>query len=258
MSFLTMARIVKREKICGEIFHLVLETERPLESLPGQFLRLSFPGILDPFLPRPFLIFQERGPIVEIVFNVRGKFTKMLSQMALSESLEVHGPLGKPFYLPPQESYLFVGGGTGAAFFPRYIQELKGRRHLFLLGARDSSANWFAPFFPSGNTLLLTEDGSSGLRGTILDHLQDTVNDFCPSLILASGPLPLLRGITTLLAEEGAPVWLVLEEIMGCGIGVCLSCAITLKQEEKRRKVCLCREGLVWPAKEVILPETGN
>lgn len=255
MSFLTKGKIVKKKRICGDVFHLVLETERPLESSPGQFLRLSLPGIFDPFLPRPFLILKEQGPIVEIVFNIRGKFTKMLSKMSFGEPLELHGPLGKPFSLPPEESYLLVGGGTGAVFFPRYLQELQRRRHLFLLGARDSSTNWFTPFFPSQNTLIVTEDGSSGLKGTILDHLEETLKNFHPALILASGPLSLLQSIASLLQEEETPVWIVLEEIMGCGIGICLSCAITLKGEGGPRKACLCQEGLVWPAKEVIFPE---
>ncbi|MCR4432933.1 MAG: hypothetical protein NUV70_02660 [Caldiserica bacterium] len=255
MNSVIQARIVKKDNLSGEIFHMVLETEIPLQSLPGQFLRLSLPGILDPFIPRPFLIFREHGPVVEIVFNMRGKFTRMLSQMEPGQPLELHGPLGKPFFLPDAESYLLVGGGTGAVFFSRYLQDLQEKRHLFLLGSRNSSTNWFSLFYPAENVLLVTEDASAGLKGTILDYLPKTVRDFKPALILASGPLSLLKGIASLLEDDHTPLWIVLEEMMGCGVGICLSCAITLRGEEGLRKACLCREGLVWKAKEVILPE---
>lgn len=255
MSSLIEARVLKQQNICGDTFHLILEAASPLQSSPGQFVRLSLPGILDPFLPRPFMIFEERGPVLQVVYNVRGKFTGLLSKMRQGVALELHGPLGKPFFLPEAESYLFVGGGTGAVFFYRYLPYLKRKRCLFLLGSRDSSSAWFPFFFPEENTFLITEDGSLGLKGTIPGHFPEIIKRFQPDLILTSGPLSLLKELAFLSSEQGAPLWVVLEEMMACGVGLCLSCAITVKEGEGERRACLCREGLVWQAKEVIFSE---
>ncbi|MCR4428132.1 MAG: hypothetical protein NUV68_02140 [Caldiserica bacterium] len=256
MSGVFKARILKKASLAGEIFHLVMEIDSPLGSAPGQFIRLSLPGVLDPFLPRPFLVFKEMGTLVEIVFYPRGKFTRILSEVEEGMFLQLQGPLGKPFVLPDAKSYLLVGGGTGGVFFSRYLETLKSKRHLFLLGSRSLSTNWFPLVFPQKETFLVTEDGSSGIKGTVIDPLPQLIDDFTPDLIIASGPISLLKKVKSVSEIRGVPLYLVLEEIMGCGVGVCLSCAISLKGERGLKRVRLCREGLVWNASEVILPES--
>ncbi|MCR4429353.1 MAG: dihydroorotate dehydrogenase electron transfer subunit, partial [Caldiserica bacterium] len=82
------------------------------------------------------------------------------------------------------------------------------------------------------------------------------IDDFSPDLIIASGPISLLKKVKNVSEIRGIPLYLVLEEMMGCGVGVCLSCAISLKGEKGLKRVRLCREGLVWNAREVTLPES--
>ncbi len=255
MSRVYKARVLKKAGLAGEIFHLVMEIDSPLGSAPGQFIRLSLSGTLDPFLPRPFLVFKETGTLVEVIFYPRGKFTRILSEIEEGMFLQLHGPLGKPFSLPEAESYLLVGGGTGGVFFSRYLEFLKEKRHLFLLGARSLSTNWFPLIFPREKTFLVTEDGSSGIKGTVLDHLPKVIEEFSPQLIIASGPLSLLKKMEKNREIEGIPLYFVLEEMMGCGVGICLSCAVPIKGENGIKRVHLCREGLVWKASEVIFPE---
>lgn len=246
--------VLGQEKVAPDIRLLRLEKEDTFFSQPGQFIRLFFPGVLDPFLPRPFMIFEEKKEELQVLYRIRGKFTQLLEKIPSESLIEVHGPLGKPFSLPEIDPVLFVGGGTGAACFNRYLPSLKGRKAFFLLGAEGSSTFWFNSFFPQEISAYATEDGSSGFKGTVLDLLPLYLKEIYPALIIASGPKELIRGLSSALKEIDAQVFFFIEEFMACGAGLCLSCVQALKKGERKESVKLCSDGLVWPMEEIFFP----
>lgn len=253
MSRLLAAILHEQKALVSGIFHLRLFLPEPLFSQPPQFVRLSLPGLRDPYLPRPFVIFKEKGEEISIVYQVRGPFTRILSRLPPGETLLAHGPLGKPFPLPRKEPILFVGGGMGAATFYPYLGQSDGREVFFLLGCQDRSTQWFDSFFPQKRTEVVTEDGSYGTKGTLLEHLARCFSQLSPLVVIASGPLALLRGVQREAIARGIQSFLATEEMMACGEGLCLSCAI--RKQKKDSFFHVCQDGPVLPGEEVAFDE---
>ena len=53
------------------------------------------------------------------------------------------------------------------------------------------------------------------------------------------------------LLEEDIEGEVSLEEVMGCGFGVCLSCVTEIEQEGRTHKQRICTEGPVFSIREV-------
>ncbi|NVP24720.1 hypothetical protein DWQ65_00210 [Treponema phagedenis] len=86
-----------------------------------------------------------------------------------------------------------------------------------------------------------TEDGSYGSKGFVTDILNP--KDF--DLILCCGPNAMMQSVKKILNDT--PALFSLESHMACGIGACLACSVRTVEGMKR----VCREGPVFPAKEV-------
>ena len=68
--------------------------------------------------------------------------------------------------------------------------------------------------------------------------------------IFACGPLPLLKAVQTLAKEKNIPCQISLEERMGCGLGVCLGCAVEVTGGGYEH---VCKQGPVFDSKKVII-----
>jgi dihydroorotate dehydrogenase electron transfer subunit len=87
---------------------------------------------------------------------------------------------------------------------------------------------------------VVTDDGSAGKKGLVTRHL-----DFSPQDgVFACGPKPMLKSVAAL-----APQALVaMETEMACGLGVCMGCAVSMKDGTYRR---CCTDGPVFRAEEI-------
>lgn len=102
---------------------------------PGQFVTLRCGDFT---LRRPFSVHQSRfdrdsgeGEIA-ILFKLTGKGTLWLSQRQTGETIDVLGPLGKGFSIPPTRSgesqhFLLAAGGIGIAPLVFLMQHILGR-----------------------------------------------------------------------------------------------------------------------------------
>src|SRR5437016_146365 len=65
--------------------------------LPGQFVNIRVNEHCAPLLRRPFSVYHVVGETVQIIFNVIGLGTTILSQKRDDEEIDVLGPLGHPY-----------------------------------------------------------------------------------------------------------------------------------------------------------------
>ena len=80
------------------------------------------------------------------------------------------------------------------------------------------------------------------------------VNDLHADIIMACGPMPMLRAIKQYAAEQGIDAYLSLEERMACGVGACLGCVCKTKEIDHHSHVNnarICTDGPVFEAGEV-------
>jgi dihydroorotate dehydrogenase electron transfer subunit len=223
------------------ISKITLFTENKINSLPGQFIRLSLSKSTDPFIPRPFVIFENDDNVIEIIVKKVGRFTDILTSSQSGTKFNLSGPHGAKFVLPEKKT-LFVGGGVGVAVLNRF-RDSNIEQH-FLLGAKNSREAWFADCFPRFQ--VTTEDGSLGEKGTVLDILPNIITTWKPEQIMVAGPMALLRG--TIRIAGDIPCYISMDETMACGVGLCSSCMIKLKNGIAK----VCKDGPIFLASEVI------
>jgi len=249
------ARVIENRELSSSIYSLVLSAEPSLLAnfLPGQFVKIKVSSSFDPLLPRPFTVHAIHGSAFEILYQVVGRGTKAMTRLKLGDEVEFFGPLGKPF--PRIEGpYLVSAGGVGVAGFGYLCQGLKPEFSLpakLLYGARTSAQLVKLDFF---STLLpvevATDDGSLGLKGTVVDLLLAELNKQSYQAILACGPKPMLKALAELGRTYGVKTFLVLETLLSCGTGYCLGCAVPSRRGGYFK---LCVDGPTFEAEEIDL-----
>lgn len=204
-------------------------------------------------LPRPISICEIQGDLLRIVYRVVGEGTKEFSKMKAGDRLEIQGPLGNGYDTQApyaaQKAILF-GGGIGIPPMLELAKQLNCEKTI-VLGYKDELF-LNDEFEPYGTVIIATEDGSSGVKGNVLD----AVEQHCiqAEVIYACGPLPMLRAIKAYAIEHHMDCFVSLEEKMACGIGACLACVCNSTQIDEHSKVNnkrVCKEGPVFDAMEV-------
>ena len=100
---------------------------------PGQFVMIKLPGGNDPLLGRPFALYDTtldaQGQVsgIEIVYLELGKMTSLLPAVVPGQTIDIWGPLGKPFSIFPNKDHVaFIAGGIGQTPFLAFGKQLLG------------------------------------------------------------------------------------------------------------------------------------
>jgi dihydroorotate dehydrogenase electron transfer subunit len=220
---------------------------------------------LDPFLPRPFALFRKRsgagelwepGNGLELLFQVVGKGTRLLSKMLPDHSLEVLGPLGVGWEPDDGRSPVLVGGGMGIASLVSLAEALRTIRgrgpHLFF-GAKTAERLWFIEELEDCGVTVYTaaEAGDHPFNGTAFDLLKARWGEIDASnpQLFVCGPPMMVKTVAQWALTHRIPCRVSLEAPMACGVGVCLGCAVKGRDGEAYLRVC--RDGPVFDAEQI-------
>jgi dihydroorotate dehydrogenase electron transfer subunit len=235
---------------------------------PGHFVSVAVGGTYTSMVTRRALsvhdVKPDYGGTVELVFTVRGRGTAWLAERRARDTLDLVGPLGRPFPLPRDPVHcVLVGSDYGSAvLFPLADALLaRGCRVDFVLGGAGAERVFGAMRARriAETTTLTTEDGSLGLRGKVTDALPSVIADTRADAVYACGPLETLRAVTAVAMEFDIPVQVAVEERMACGIGVCMTCVIPVIGEDgATRMVRACAEGPVFRGERVRFEDVGT
>lgn len=236
---------------CPQISHTVQ---------PGQFVMLHCGTDSEMALRRPLSVHRVDGDNMALLFNIKGKGTRWLSQRCLGEIVDIIGPLGNGFLLNPfSRNLLMIAGGMGIAPLHFLIENgvFQGKRVTLLMGAC-SEEHLPVEYIKSEmasrvNTLMVTEDGSFGYQGLATEYIENTQIDTIDQ-IFACGPLPMYHSIAVnkiRLGLEGKKIQISLETRMGCGLGICYSCTVRTLHGLKQ----VCRDGPVFYLDDILWDE---
>jgi dihydroorotate dehydrogenase electron transfer subunit len=235
---------------------------------PGQFVTLAVGGAATSMLlRRSFSIHDVRpdhGGTVEFVFSAQGPGTRWLAECRSRDIVDITGPLGRPFPVPRDPvSCLLVGGGYGSAPLFALAARLRDRGCTvdFLLGAATGDRVFGAlTARRTGRTATITtEDGSLGARGVVTDMMGQVIHEARTDVIYACGPMPMLRAVTSLARRYDIPVQVAVEELMACGIGVCMTCVLPVVGSDGVTKmVRSCVDGPVFRGEQVRWDDVGT
>jgi dihydroorotate dehydrogenase electron transfer subunit len=250
------------------------------QIVPGQFVMIKIPGRTDPLLGRPFALYdiytnssgEPQG--IEFGYVVVGKMTSVLETLVPGGQIEVWGPLGNGFPLPPSGHLVIAAGGIGQTPFLAVIREalkrrvygIPGRvvsqpptRITLCYGVRNEEYLAGVESFQNEgiDVQIATDDGSAGRKGFVTDLLKPLLaSSERPSAVYCCGPEPMMKAVAKLVREAKIPGWLSLETPMACGFGACFSCVTKIQQDDGNwdyRRVCV--EGPVFPADKVVFEE---
>lgn len=269
---LEQTRVLENSEIAPGIFMMALEAPKIApEARAGQFV-MVYLSTGELLLPRPISICNTRRTldwvrepdetkyIVELVYQVVGKGTKVMSEIRPGKTVTLLGPLGKGFYTKPKVGspcpdqartplgkVALVGGGIGTPPLLLLARTLKAqgatvdvylgfRQHPILVGMFESVAD---------SVRISTEQGLTGHRGNILEVIQAHHTQY--DEILTCGPLPMLKAVAAYAASHNIPCQMSVEERMACGLGTCVGCALKVNGTNLR----ICTEGPVFYSDEV-------
>jgi len=225
-------KIVHAEVIAPGIKRFVIEAPRiARKQQPGQFviLRLHEQGERIPLTIESSD--PERGT-VNIVVQSLGKTTQMLHLLNTGDSiLDVVGPLGKPSEIAKLGTVVVIGGGVGTAMAYPTAAAMKraGNRVISIVGARNKELVILEREMRevSDALMLTTDDGSYAEKGFVTDKLRQLIeNGTRIDLVLAIGPIPMMRAVAEMTRKERIRTVVSLNPIMIDGTGMCGGCRV--------------------------------
>ena len=233
----SFSKVLENERLRKRFYLLKLEAPSvALDCRPGQFVMLRYRSPAWPYLNRPFSIYDSDGDsVVEIVYEVVGKATALMAEMKRDDKVDIIGPLGTTF--TPVDDCLrviAVAGGIGMPplgfYCRRYATACESM--ALVVGAK-TGADLLVPVGLMGegvDVISYTEDGSKGRRGLATDGLSELLKEpeVDPSSvrIIACGPKMMLGAVHRMAETAGIACEVSVEEMMACGVGACMSCAV--------------------------------
>ncbi len=234
-----MFRIVKREEM-AEGTVVLSEIEAPAvarKAQPGQFVMIR-PSETGERIPLTIALSDPEAGTITVIYMVVGKTTAVLSELLVGDSCaDVLGPLGNPTHLEKVGTVVCVGGGTGVAVMHPITRGLKeiGNHVVCIIGARTKDLLILEDQMraASHDLRVCTDDGSYGHHGFVTEVLKEILEAGGVSLVVAVGPIPMMRFVCSLTAEYGVPTTVSVNPIMVDGTGMCGGCRVTVGGETR-------------------------
>ncbi len=252
-----MFTIIRREELGGGTI-ILNEIEAPLiarKAKPGQFviLKANESGERIP------LTMAETDPekgTITIVYMIIGRSTAIFGTLQEGQGYQdVIGPLGKPTHLEKVGKVVCVGGGTGVAVLHPITRALKkiGNDVTAITGARNKDLVILQEKMAAASHRLhiCTDDGSFGHHGFVTELLQEIIDKEEIKLVVAIGPIPMMKAVANITREKGIHTIASLNPIMVDGTGMCGCCRVTVGEETK----FACVDGPEFDAHKVDFDE---
>jgi len=269
-----------REILPGQWLQSFLAPELASGVRAGQFVHARTGDLSGLVLRRPFSI-NTANPatgVITIHFRTIGRGTEWFTHLRAGDTVDMLGPLGRPFEVDPRSRHLLlIAGGLGMAGIRSLADEAlrDGRQVAVLFGAASARDVYPSSLLPDEvEYVIATDDGSVGHRGFVTELVP--AYEAWADQAFACGPAPMLAALARLAtgrrerlgvaklgrkrgagkpdavgspaARRKAFLQVSMEQNMGCAVGACLGCVILGTNGQPQR---VCREGPVFAADEV-------
>jgi dihydroorotate dehydrogenase electron transfer subunit len=222
---------------------------------------------------------QGDATITDVLYLVLGPGSLRMTTLKGGDQISLIGPLGRGFWVPEgKTTAIIVAGGMGAPPLQHLGKFLRTHHsHLLVVAFAGAKTKGDLPFGLTGvhsetelslcleefardgiESFIATDDGSLGFAGYVSDCLVNWLHkthlDRTKAIIYTCGPDEMLAAVAKLAAKENIDCQVSTERLMGCGIGVCQSCAVECKTPDSNEtfyKLC-CQDGPVFDSKEVV------
>lgn len=251
--------------------YFLLEIDCPQiagETKPGQFVMLRTSDDGPPLLRRPFSIYRsypehhhekrKRGHLL-ILYKMVGQGTRKMTAFKKGERVNLIGPLGNGFALPPLPSSapaILIGGGVGMASLSSLSETLRPGQLSVFIGGKTKDDILCENDFRGGKgskVFIATEDGSRGRKGMVVPLFFSEMKRFDQNescYVFICGPDPMVKALSRGIKSEKWIIQASMEARMGCGIGACWGCVIkTTDPQTPYQRVC--HTGPIFNIREI-------
>ncbi len=229
---------------------------------PGQFAMINLKGSEAFVFSRPFSILSVQDHKISLLYRVVGRGTRVMQKLRPGDLMTVLGPLGRPFAQPEDNlPVVLIGGGVGLPPVRAWLNKYGRACDLGFFGARDGAdvpwdllpENWRISV-DKHEHIPAEREAWQGLVPELVAR-EISIDQKQPRMIMACGPIPLLKAAADLAFERGWQCQVSLEEHMGCGYGACKGCVVPVLDpgatEGEWRNATCCQEGPVFSAESI-------
>jgi len=250
-------RIADRRTLAPSI--ILLELEHPQlarAARPGNFVVLKTDEYGER-IPLTIVERNERKGTIKVIYQIVGASTRKLATLNQGDTImDLVGPLGKPTHIYKAGVVACIGGGVGIAPVLPIARAMKevGNRVISIIGAKSKELLILEDEMRATSDLLLvaTDDGSYGVKGLVTDLLAELINRGEKiDLVLAIGPVVMMRAVAHLTREARIPTVVSLNSIMVDATGMCGACRVTVGD----RTLFACVEGPEFDGHQVDFDE---
>jgi dihydroorotate dehydrogenase electron transfer subunit len=261
-------RILDHQQVGSRFYQLTLLSKYiASHAAPGQFVEVKCSDSYEPLLRRPISLHRinSEHETFELLYEVVGQGTEILSKYTVGADLDVLGPLGSGFKVDPAKKFhIMLGGGMGIAPMQALAEAIRGqvasskgqgKTVYALLGAKTKECLQGEAEMKkvADQTIVGTDDGTLGKKGFVSELLVELLDlglrtsDLGQVAIYACGPKPMLKAVAEIAWQKKIDCQVSMEERMACGIGACKGCAVKTVSGYKM----VCKDGPVFNAKEI-------
>ncbi len=180
---------------------------------------------------------RDRGTVTVILQTI-GFSTQKIASFNVGEGLsDCVGPLGVPTEFGIPKKAIVIGGGVGCAIAYPQAKALfnMGVDTTVIAGFRSKDIVILEEEMKavSNNLFITTDDGSYGQKGFVTDVLKDLISKDRYDLVIAIGPIPMMKFVSLTTKEQGIKTIVSLNPIMIDGTGMCGGCRVSVGGQVK-------------------------
>lgn len=248
-----MCSVVENRHINKKYYMLKIKAPYIAEKAkPGNFVMLKASIGTEPLLKRPFGIFYAVPPYIWLYYEIVGRGTQLIANMKADDKAQLLGPLGNRFPETRDKNILVVAGGRGIAPIYYAIRDYGASNRVFLIyGARSSGdLNLMDDLekLPIKEIFQYTDDGSAGKKGFVTTDIRGIISDHKIDVTVSCGPDAMFEALAAEIGGMDVENYVSLEALMGCGFGICYSCAVKTAGGNYKK---VCTDGPVFRMEEI-------
>jgi len=247
-------KVVSNKKLSPRFCLLCIDAKSIVKSIkPGQFIHIRTSNSFEPFFRRPFSVYRA-NKYVEIFYEAVGPGTTLMSAMKKGEDIDILGPIGNQFSLPPKgtKQVVMIAGGIGIAPFLILSDQLKNKGYemILLYGGRTKGHVYPMKEFKQNGcqVFVATDDGSVGTKGRVSKLFSKININKKTTALYTCGPNPMMASVQKFVKQHKLWCEAACEEVMACALGACLGCSIHTTKGYKT----VCYDGPIFKLDEII------
>lgn len=200
---------------------------------PGQFVVLRVDDTGER-IPLTIAAADPAAGTITLIFQEIGKTTTLLGTKLPGDAIhDIVGPLGHPTEIALYGTIVAIAGGVGVAEVLPVVRALKaaGNKVVGIIGGRSKDLIILEKEMTAAcdKLFVTTDDGTSGVKGMVTTVLNDLLaKQLHIDLVYAIGPVPMMRAVSAITAQQNIKTLVSLNPIMVDGTGMCGSCRVTV------------------------------